>query len=318
MRIFNYYITRVVSSILILLLISQTAVSQLYNLLSTEESRVIEYKGTERAFTGMYTDNKSEGTYICKKCNASLYYSSDKFDSHCGWPSFDDEIKDAVHQIPDADGRRTEIVCANCQGHLGHVFLNEGYTEKNTRHCVNSISMVFIPKEDPLPVKIAANSKTETAYLASGCFWGTEYHLQKMQGVISTTVGYTGGTVKNPDYKQVCTGRTGHAEAVKVVFDPSSVSYRTIVKMYFETHDPGQVNRQGPDIGTQYRSEIFYTNESQREVAEELVKILKGKGHEVVTRITPASEFYEAENYHQDYYLHNGSTPYCHIYTQKF
>jgi peptide methionine sulfoxide reductase msrA/msrB len=311
-------------NISILVLLSQTIMAQLYNKLTLEEARVIDNKGTERAFTGEYTDNKAKGTYICRKCNAPLYLSKDKFDSHCGWPSFDDEIEDAVIRVPDADGRRTEIVCANCDGHLGHVFLGERYTSKNTRHCVNSISMVFIPEGDPLPMKVESYHKnenqsgTETAYLASGCFWGTEYHLQKMPGVISTTVGYTGGRVKNPSYKEVCTGRTGHAEAVKVVFDPSKVSYREIAEMYFETHDPTQVNRQGPDVGTQYRSEIFYVNNNQRKVAEELVGILKGKGLDVATGITPASEFYEAENYHQDYYKNNGQTPYCHIYTRRF
>ena len=305
-------------NILLLVLLSQTIMAQLYNNLTKEEARVIEDKGTERAFTGEYTNNKSAGTYICKKCNASLYHSGDKFESHCGWPSFDDEIEDAVIRVPDADGSRTEIICANCEGHLGHVFLNEGYTAKNTRHCVNSISMLFIPEGDPLPLMIESYNRTETAYFASGCFWGTEYHLQQIPGVLSTTVGYTGGTVKNPDYKEVSTGRTGHAETVKVVFDPSKVTYRTIAKMYFETHDPTQVDRQGPDIGTQYRSEIFYMNKNQRKVAEELVGILEGKGLDVATGITPASEFYEAENYHQDYYKHNGSTPYCHIYTRRF
>ncbi len=276
-----------------------------YNSLTKEEQRVILHKGTERAFTGKYYNHKAKGIYTCKQCDAALYRSEDKFDSGTGWPSFDDEIPGAVKRAP--DGRRTEILCANCGGHLGHVFFGEGFTKKNTRHCVNSISMNFVPAE-----------KTERAIFASGCFWGTEYHFQKTKGVLLTTVGYTGGHKKNPTYKEVCSGTTGHAEAVEVIYDPSKVSYEELVKLFFETHNPTHVNRQGPDIGEQYRSEIFYLDDKQKETAQQLINILKAKGLKVATRLTKASTFWKAEDYHQQYYQKKNGTPYCHIYTKRF
>ncbi len=278
-----------------------------YNSLTSEEERVIIQKGTETPFSGKYYNNKTAGYYTCKRCDAPLYKSENKFDSGCGWPSFDEEIFDAVKRIPDADGIRTEIQCSNCGAHLGHVFTGEGFTKKDTRHCVNSISLNFVPME-----------KTERAIFASGCFWGTQFYLQKARGVLETTVGFTGGHTKNPSYKDVCTGTTGHAEAVEVVYDPSIISYENIAKLFFETHDPTQVNRQGPDIGEQYRSEIFYLDNHQKEIAQKLIDILKSKGYNVATRLTKASTFWKAEDYHQDYYEKKQGTPYCHIYTKKF
>lgn len=159
---------------------------------------------------------------------------------------------------------------------------------------------------------------TETAIFASGCFWGTEFYFQKAEGVISTAVGYIGGTKENPTYEQVCTGRTGHAEATEVTYDSSKTSYENLVKLFYETHDPGQMNRQGPDIGTQYRSGIFYLNDEQKTIAEKVTEQLKAKGHKVVTEITKAGPFYKAENYHQEYYSKGGGSPYCHRYIQKF
>ena len=278
--------------------------------LTPEEERVIIHKGTEAPFTGEYYKNKEKGTYTCKQCGASLYHSGDKFESDCGWPSFDDEIDGAVTRYTDADGRRTEIVCTNCEGHLGHVFLGEGFTQKNTRHCVNSISMDFVPEKK--------EQKTARAIFASGCFWGTEYYLKKVKGVKSTTVGYIGGHVKNPTYEQVCVGTTGHAEAVEEIFDPSKTSYEELARLFFETHDFTQVNRQGPDIGEQYRSVIFYTDEEQKQIAEKLIKQLEDKGYKVATQLEAATEFYSAEKYHQDYYYKTGGTPYCHIKREVF
>jgi peptide methionine sulfoxide reductase msrA/msrB len=282
-----------------------------YNDLSKAESSVINDKGTEMPFTGKYNKYKEKGTYVCRKCGSALYYSDDKFESDCGWPSFDNEIKGAVLRTPDPDGRRTEIECTNCGAHLGHVFLGEQLTPKNTRHCVNSVSLEFVPAK-------LETGRYGTAIFAGGCFWGVEYYLQKSPGVISVTSGYTGGVVKNPTYQQVCTGNTGHAEAVKIVYDPKKTSYESLLKLFLETHDPTQVGGQGPDIGDQYRSEIFYQNEEQRVVAENNLKVLNSKGYKVATAVTKASEFYPAEAYHQDYYFKNGKTPYCHVYTKRF
>jgi peptide methionine sulfoxide reductase msrA/msrB len=280
-----------------------------YNKLTPDEERVIIHKGTEAPYTGEYTNNKRTGTYICRRCNAPLYRSSDKFDSHCGWPSFDDEIKGAVKRVPDADGRRTEIICANCGAHLGHVFLNEGFTDKETRHCVNSISLKFIPEE---------NKMIKKAYFASGCFWGTEYYFMKASGVKHTAVGFMGGHVDHPSYEQVCQKNTGHLETTEVEYDTSKTSYEDLVKLFFETHDFTQTNGQGPDIGPQYLSCIFYADNSEKEIAEKYIKILENKGYKVATMLKPLSTFWKAEDYHQQYYEHKGTSPYCHVYKKIF
>jgi len=271
------------------------------------EKYVIENKGTEAPFTGEYVEHFEDGTYHCKKCGTVLFDSSDKFHSNCGWPSFDDALPGRVKEVPDKDGVRTEIVCANCGGHLGHVFIGEGYTDKNLRHCVNSVSMKFVER-----------SQEAEAYFAGGCFWGVEYYLQKLDGVISTSVGFMGGHVANPGYYEVVRGGTGHIETTKVVYNPDKISYEELTKYFFEIHDPTQLDRQGPDIGQQYRSVIFYSSEQEKRVAVTLIQTLKNKGYDVVTKLEEAQAFYQAENYHQDYYQNKGSLPYCHSYKKKF
>jgi len=281
-----------------------------YNKLTPAEEKVIIHKGTERPFTGKYYNFTEKGTYTCKRCNAPLYRSAAKFESGCGWPSFDDEIPGAVKRIPDKDGQRTEIICANCDAHLGHVFTGEGFTPKNTRHCVNSISLNFIPADQEPP--------TAKAIFAAGCFWGVEHYFRQAPGVIATRVGYTGGHTVNPTYKEVCTGKTGHKEAIEITFDPVKTSYEELTKLYFEIHDFSQTNGQGPDHGEQYLSFIFNIDDSQKQVAENLITLLKQKGYKVATEIEKAGPFYPAEDYHQDYYTKTGKTPYCHFRRKIF
>jgi peptide methionine sulfoxide reductase msrA/msrB len=278
-----------------------------FNQLTPEEKRVLINKETERPFTGKYDDFSEGGIYTCKQCNTPLYRSEDKFRSHCGWPSFDDEIPGAIARKMDADGRRTEILCANCDGHLGHVFEGEGITAKNIRHCVNSISMNFVSAE-----------KLKMAYFAGGCFWGVEHLLQQQPGVVSVVSGYMGGQTANPTYQEVCNKTTGHLEVVEVSYRPDQTDFETLTKLFFEIHDPTQRDGQGPDKGEQYTSAIFYHNVEEKEIAKKLINILKVKGYDVVTRLLPMSTFWKAEDYHQDYYQKNGKQPYCHRYEKKF
>jgi peptide methionine sulfoxide reductase msrA/msrB len=287
--------------------------------LTDHEKRIIEHKGTERPYSGEYWDHFEAGTYVCRRCGAELYHSTDKFESHCGWPSFDDEIEGAVVRRPDADGMRTEILCAACGAHLGHVFTGEGFTPKNTRHCVNSASMVFVPAGSQEPTtQPTTQPAREEALFAGGCFWGVEHLLSEMPGIRSVTSGYAGGHVKDPTYKQVCTGRTGHAEAVRVIYDPSQVAYEDLARRFFEIHDPTQKNRQGPDVGTQYRSAVFYRDEEQKKIAEKLIAELKARGYDVATEVTEASKFYPAEDYHQEYLRKHPGHPSCHRPVDRF
>ncbi|MEO0095816.1 MAG: peptide-methionine (S)-S-oxide reductase MsrA [candidate division WOR-3 bacterium] len=156
------------------------------------------------------------------------------------------------------------------------------------------------------------------AYFAGGCFWGVEYYFDKKEGVISAVSGYMGGSLENPSYQDVKTGKTGHYETVEVTYDPQKVSYEELAKLFFEIHDPTQPDGQGPDIGEQYKSVIFYNDEEEKRVAERLIEILKSKGYDVVTKILPVSKFYKAEDYHQDYYERKGQQPACHFYKRRF
>lgn len=273
-------------------------------------ARIVRDKATEYPFSGEYNDNDEPGTYLCRQCGLALFRSQTKFHSGCGWPSFDEEIANAVQRIPDADGRRMEIVCARCHAHLGHVFSGEGFTAKNLRHCVNSLSLDFVPN--------MTVTDTEEAIFAAGCFWGVEYYLKKLNGVLKTEVGYCGGHKENPTYEEICAHHTGHFEAIRVVYDPSQLSFEQLTKYFFEIHDPTQTNGQGPDLGEQYLSVIFYYDDTQKNIAHQLKSQLEEKGLHIATQILPVSVFWRAENYHQDYYAKTGKQPYCHHYVKRF
>ena len=290
-----------------------------FNVLTEAEKRVILNKGTEYPGTSEFTDSEANGTYVCKQCNQPLYTSDTKFNSHCGWPSFDDEIDGAVTRVQDADGRRTEIVCSNCNGHLGHVFLGERMTEKNTRHCVNGISMNFVEGGEKLPTVIKEEpmdmTKMDTATFGAGCFWCVEVLFQKLKGVAHVESGYAGGKLKNPTYKMVSQGTTGSVEVAQIVYDPSIITYEKLVDILFHVHDPTTLNRQGNDRGTQYRSVIYYHNDAQKATAEEVLRRIDATDlwtDPIVTTIEEINNYSTAEAYHQDYYNNNQTTNgYC-------
>lgn len=278
-----------------------------FNPLTSEEKRVILDKGTEAPGSGEYEHLTRDGVYLCRQCNALLYDSKDKFDAHCGWPAFDDDVSGAVQKTTDADGRRTEITCAHCGGHLGHIFEGEGFTEKDTRHCVNSLSMRFVPRDFGPQEKPAI-------VLGGGCFWCLDASYRMISGIEDIVVGYAGGTTQNPSYEEVSSGETGHAEVVSLSYDPAKISYTDILSIFFALHDPTTPNKQGNDIGTQYRSVIFYKTWKQKEEAEQFIRTLSDAQTfeaPIVTIISPPASFFPAEEYHQNYYAKNPNQAYC-------
>jgi len=282
--------------------------------LSSEEYYILREKGTEKPYSGKFLMNKENGNYVCKGCGAVLFNSDSKFDSHCGWPSFDKEIEKGIINYTQDNShgmQRIEITCANCGGHLGHVF-NDGPTETGMRYCVNSVSLDFVPENE--------TNKLETATFGGGCFWCTEAIYTRIDGVEKVTSGYAGGKTKNPTYKEVCEGNTGHAEVIQIDYNPAKISYADLLKVFFSTHDPTTLNRQGNDVGTQYRSVVFYHNDAQKAQTEEVIEKLtveKIYDNKIVTEISPYTTFYSAEDYHQDYFKYNSKTnSYCEIVIQ--
>ncbi|HET6325531.1 MAG TPA: bifunctional methionine sulfoxide reductase B/A protein [Planctomycetaceae bacterium] len=294
--------------------------------LTKDQFHILRAQGTERAFCGTLLDNHKDGVYTCAGCGLPLFASDSKFNSGTGWPSFFQPIcKENVieHNDSSLGVQRTEILCARCGGHLGHVF-EDGPRPTGLRFCLNSESLKFTDKDklaslaDPIADKRAAADPTSkhghaTAVFAGGCFWCTEAAFEQLKGIIDVESGYAGGSKETANYERVCAGDTGHAEAIRVTYDPKQISYDRLLDAFYNAHDPTSLNRQGHDVGTQYRSAIFYANESEERAARAKIKHLtetKAFPDPIVTSLEPLKEFYPAETYHQDYAKKHPDQPY--------
>lgn len=296
--------------------------------LTPEQYICTQEEGTERPFQNAYWDNKEDGIYVDVVSGEPLFLSLDKYDSGTGWPSFTRPIDSDDENLTLKTDRkliypRTEVRSKKADSHLGHVFDDGPKDKGGKRYCMNSAALNFIPLSEmekkgygEYLFRFAEKKKWEIATLAGGCFWGMEDLLRQIPGVITTQVGYSGGELKNATYNAVKTGVTGHAESVQILFDPAKLSYEDVLVTFFKIHDPTTENRQGNDIGSQYRSAIFFHSQAQHDTAIRMIdrvnkaKVWEGK---IVTQVVPFREFWQAEDYHQDYLEKNPNGYTCHF-----